>query len=82
VRRSVVDPQATARQLREQEGGEALRMSVRSVRRTLQQHGRISYRPVAAPNLTPHRKMERLAWARMHQNWNALDWQKVSLKCH
>jgi transposase len=79
VRLSVADPQATARELRDRQGGEALETSVRTIRRVLQQRGRISYRPLPSPSLTSSRKKQRYEWAKQYVTWKASDWEKVSV---
>ena len=80
VRRSVADPRLTARQIRNDQGGEALNVSVRTVQRVLQTHGRIAYRPAATPALNSQRKRTRLEWARRYKDWSTEDWSKVSFK--
>jgi transposase len=80
VRRSVVDPRLTARQIRNQQGGDTLNVSVRTIQRVLQRHGRIAYRPTAAPALNSQRKRTRLEWARRYKDWTSEDWSKVSFE--
>lgn len=80
VRRSRTDPQMTARQIQEAEGGEALNVSVRHVRRVLHAHGRIARRPRPVPTHNAEHKRARLAWAMRHEHWTCEDWSKVSFK--
>ena len=79
VRRSVSDPQATAHQIRDLEGGEALQTSVRTVQRVFHRHGRLVMRPVQAPALNALRKQKRLDWAKRHETWSSEDWAKVCI---
>jgi len=51
VRASIINPLATARQLRDEVGVGAAQASIRTVQRSLKRGGRISYRPTASPQL-------------------------------
>jgi transposase len=75
VRSSIINPLATARQLRDEVG--AAHASVRTVQRSLKRGGRISYRPTASPQLNKKQRNVRLAWCRQHSQWTRLDWAKV-----
>jgi hypothetical protein len=53
----------TARRVRNEQGGQALQVSVRTVQRILQRYGRIAMRPLASPSLNTQRKRRRFQWA-------------------
>lgn len=77
VRHSVMDPRATARQIRDRVGGEAAAVTVRTIQRQILHSGRIAYRPVAAPALNAKQKKTRLAWAQKYSKWTSRQWSKV-----
>jgi DNA-directed RNA polymerase I, II, and III subunit RPABC1 len=78
VRQSVMNPAATARQIRDIVSGEAAQTSVRTIQRYLRKGGRIAFRPTAAPALSLKQKQTRIVWARNHQIWTSQEWSKVS----
>lgn len=78
VRHSRADPQLTAREIQNFQGGEASNVSVRHIRRVLNVSGRVARRPVTAPQLNSARKRVRLNWAKQHEHWTTEDWAKVS----
>jgi transposase len=80
VRESVLDPRATARQIRERTGGEASKTSLRTIQRYLRCGGRFPYRPRPGPTLNEKHKKDRLEWAKKYRNWTAQQWSKVGEK--
>ena len=78
IRESVMNPRATALQVRNETGGEAAHVSLRTIQRYLRAGGRFPYRPQAGPTLGPKQKEARVQWANIHKNWSVLDWRKVS----
>ena len=54
-----------------------LKVSARTVRRTLVKNGRISKRPYKKQLLTSQMIRKRLAWARKYRSWTPEQWQKV-----
>jgi hypothetical protein len=78
LRASTKNPQATARELQACVGGNVVRVSVDTIKRTLRKHGKLAYRPMKSPLLTPHQKAVRVQWCRQYQLWTAENWRKVS----
>jgi len=77
-RASTMNPQATARELQACVGGNVVRVSVDTIKRTLRKHGKLAYRPMKSPFLTPNQKAVRVQWCRQYQHWAAENWRKVS----
>jgi hypothetical protein len=78
VRASKQDPKATAHLIQERTRGSVPKASIRTIQWYLRNNGRIEQRPSAAPVLSAINKKKRLQWARLHANWTAKDWSKVS----
>lgn len=76
-RASDANPLATARQLQATVGGRIAQVSISTVKRSLRVSGRVAYRPVKAPALTPSQMAVRLHWAQAHQFWTVRQWQRV-----
>ena len=77
IRQSVLDPRATARQIRDRVGGEAALVSLSTIKRRLRAGGRIAYRQMPAPFLNNKRKLIRLKRGRRHRLWSKARWSKV-----
>lgn len=70
--------QATARRLQNDfSTATHVRVSDQTVRNRLHESGLHSRIPVRAPQLTPHHRIERLEFAREHQDWQLRHWQPV-----
>jgi hypothetical protein len=54
-----------------------VRMSGQTVRRRLHESGNRARRPMAGPNLKPHHRTTRLAWARGCRRWRLHTWQRI-----
>lgn len=52
-------------------------VSERTVRRRLNEAGLASRRPAIGPELTREHRLNRMQFARDHQNWNENDWRRV-----
>jgi transposase len=78
VRESVINPRATARQLRDCVGGEASRVSLRTIQRCLKRGDRCAFRPQASPSLNKKQKQTRLLWGRKYKQWTRDQWSKVN----
>lgn len=77
ARYSVAHPRATARQIKHEVGGAAATVSISTIKRSLVRMGRISQRPLSAPNLSPSQRHVRLQWCRRYCHWSEEQWQKV-----
>lgn len=79
-RASQQNPRATAKEIQRSVGGRVATVSVDTVKRALRSAGKISYRPVKSPSLSPSQMRVRFQWAKAHEKWTMDMWKKVR-KC-
>ena len=77
TRESCINPRASARQIQRAVGGEAAKVSLSTIKRTLILCGRLAFRPVKSPSWTPEQMKVMLEWALKHQKWSAGRWKQV-----
>jgi hypothetical protein len=76
-RQSVANPRQTAKQIQHAVGSPATTVSIATIKRTLIRMGRITQRPVSAPNLNSSQRRVRLNWCRRYSHWTEEEWQRV-----
>jgi transposase len=79
-RASVVNPLATASQIRASVGGSVATASLSTIKRALRRHGRLAFRPRKSPALTHAQKLTRLRWCKQFQHWTVEQWKRVSFE--
>jgi len=72
-----VAPHLTAREVQQCAGGDAVNVSINTIKRSLRRSGLFTYRPVPAPLLNPARKRQRFNWANQYAIWGVADWANV-----
>lgn len=77
VRQAITNPHFTSFQIQRAVGGDALRVSTRTIRRNLRRHDVAAFRPRKSPALNKRQMMVRYRWALAHQNWSAENWSQV-----
>jgi predicted ArsR family transcriptional regulator len=77
-RASVINPVATARQLRATVGGRVASVSLSTIKRALTHQGRLAYRPRKSPSLNRAQQITRLRWCQQHSSWDIDKWMQVS----
>ena len=76
-RASLSNPKATAADIQKSVRGEAISVSLSTVKRSLRRSGGVSYRPIKSPSWTLSQMRVRLKWAMKHRYWTINDWKKV-----
>lgn len=77
ARQSVINPKATAADIQASSGGEALNVSLSTIKRSLRRSGRLAFRPVKSPSWTLAQMRVRLHWAQEQQFKSVGEWKKV-----
>ena len=74
LRTSIINPRLTAVDIKHHLNSPLL---VHTIRRRLNEGGRIATKPIKKPLLTARKKKATFAWGVAHRNWTANNWRKV-----
>ena len=74
IRQSKINPEMTARNLRNNSGPSTKYLSLRTIQRYLKENGQLAYRPHQSPKLSKKQMLVRLNWCKKYKDFN---WNRV-----